>query len=149
MNTQERAQALATEVMCKWKREEGVSEVGPMRLAKLVVAYRELLVAEIIRADYAESERKLATDRVAVLEAALAECQEDRLQRVRALEVKVAELRKVLEGPFGGGGFLMTSGEVRCPECHHPTPKYVGHSDGCGIAAALARSQVQIRREEG
>lgn len=56
------------------------------------------------------------------------------LDRLEKLE-RVAE---AAESRWGGGGFCMTSGEVRCPECHHPRPKHAGHSDGCKLGAALA-----------
>ena len=38
------------------------------------------------------------------------------------------------------GGFLMTSGECRCPECHHPIPReQKHHAENCKLGTALAR----------
>ena len=40
------------------------------------------------------------------------------------------------------GGHVMTSGEVRCPECHWPSPReQKHHAPGCKISAALARAR--------
>ena len=46
-------------------------------------------------------------------------------------------------GPRGDGRFHMTSGELRCPECHDPSSWH--HVSDCRRGAALARFSEETR----